>query len=90
MTRDYEEAARWYRKAAEQGDALAQVLLGVMYEEGKTPSLFLRSLRSSHPRCFDDPQYIREYPVLCGQLRDEALLLRKQKYEEQGRRNMVK
>ena len=32
---DYPEALRWYRKAAEQGDAPAQNNLGVMYEEGR-------------------------------------------------------
>ena len=32
---DYGEAAKWYRKAAEQGDAVAQYNLGVFYEEGK-------------------------------------------------------
>ena len=32
---DYAEAVKWYRKAAEQGLALAQFNLGVMYEKGK-------------------------------------------------------
>ena len=31
---DYAAAARWYRAAAEQGDAQAQNNLGVMYEQG--------------------------------------------------------
>ena len=31
---DYHEAVRWYRKAAEQGDASAQTNLGFMYAEG--------------------------------------------------------
>ena len=31
----YAEAAEWYRKAAEQGDADAQLMLGVMYELGQ-------------------------------------------------------
>jgi TPR repeat protein len=31
---DYEEAARWYRKAAERGDAECQYHLGLMYEFG--------------------------------------------------------
>ena len=35
VTRDYAEAARWYRKAAEQGEALAQDNLGRMYEQGR-------------------------------------------------------
>ena len=33
--RNYEEAVKWYRKAAEQGYALAQYYLGSCYEEGQ-------------------------------------------------------
>ncbi|MBP5787576.1 MAG: sel1 repeat family protein, partial [Kiritimatiellae bacterium] len=33
--RDYAAAAEWYRKAAEQGHAAAQCLLGVMLAEGR-------------------------------------------------------
>ena len=32
---DDTEAAKWYRKAAEQGDAVAQFNLGQMYEKGE-------------------------------------------------------
>jgi len=32
---DYAEAMRWWRKAAEQGDASAQYNLGLMYEHGQ-------------------------------------------------------
>jgi len=32
---DFTEAAKWYRKAAEQGDSKAQANLGRMYEEGR-------------------------------------------------------
>jgi TPR repeat protein len=31
VAQDYKEAVKWYTKAAEQGDALAQFNLGVMY-----------------------------------------------------------
>ena len=34
VTRDYAEALKWYRKAAEQGVAEAQNNLGLMYEKG--------------------------------------------------------
>lgn len=34
-SRDYSEAAKWYRKAADQGYALAQYNLGVMYLKGQ-------------------------------------------------------
>ncbi|MEI8182452.1 MAG: tetratricopeptide repeat protein, partial [Desulfomonile sp.] len=32
---NYEEALKWYRKAADQGDAIAQRFLGFMYYEGQ-------------------------------------------------------
>ena len=34
VTKDYAEAVKWYRKAAEQGNAEAQQLLGKVYEDG--------------------------------------------------------
>jgi hypothetical protein len=34
ITQDYAEAAKWYQKAAEQGNASAQANLGYMYERG--------------------------------------------------------
>ena len=35
VPQDYQEALKWYRLAAEQGDANAQCSLGVMYYEGQ-------------------------------------------------------
>ncbi len=35
MPQDYAQAMKWYRKAAEQGDARAQFNLGVMYDKGQ-------------------------------------------------------
>ena len=35
VPQDYKEAAKWYRKAAEQGDSLAQGELGWLYNVGK-------------------------------------------------------
>ena len=35
MPQDYAEAVRWYRKAADQGDADAQSNLGGMYANGR-------------------------------------------------------
>jgi hypothetical protein len=32
---DFEEAAKWYRRAADQGDARAQMLLGNLYQLGQ-------------------------------------------------------
>ncbi|WP_052102780.1 tetratricopeptide repeat protein [Porphyromonas gulae] len=34
VSQDYSEAVKWYRKAAEQGNAHAQNNLGEMYEKG--------------------------------------------------------
>ena len=35
MTQDDAEAAKWSRKAAEQGDSMAQFNLGLMYDNGR-------------------------------------------------------
>jgi len=35
VSQDYAEALKWYRDAADQGDAAAQDNLGVMYASGK-------------------------------------------------------
>jgi hypothetical protein len=35
VTKDYNEAVKWYLKAADQGNAYGQCNLGVMYENGK-------------------------------------------------------
>ncbi len=35
VPQDYAEAVKWYRKAAEQGNAGAQFNLGVMYDNGQ-------------------------------------------------------
>lgn len=34
VTQDYNEAKQWYEKAAEQGEARAQLSLGFMYAQG--------------------------------------------------------
>ena len=34
VKQNYNEAAKWYHLAAEQGDANAQYVLGVLYENG--------------------------------------------------------
>ena len=35
VPQDYAEAVKWYRLAADQGDAYAQYNLGVMYDNGE-------------------------------------------------------
>ena len=34
VEKDYAEVVKWYRKSADQGDAVAQNILGIMYEKG--------------------------------------------------------
>ena len=42
---DNAEAVKWYRKAAEQGDAVAQTNLGAMYAKGEgVPEDYVRAL----------------------------------------------
>ena len=35
VTPDSKEAAKWWRRAAEQGEAVSQYNLGLMYEQGR-------------------------------------------------------
>jgi TPR repeat protein len=35
VLKDYKQAVYWYQKVADQGDAEAQSILGVMYANGK-------------------------------------------------------
>lgn len=35
MAQDHAQAAYWYEKAAQQGNAPAQTFLGIMYEQGR-------------------------------------------------------
>ena len=35
VPQDWTEAAKWYRKSADQGNAVAQRILGLMYSTGK-------------------------------------------------------
>ncbi len=49
VPRDYAQAAKWYRMAADQGYALAQYTYGLMYEDGigvrKNPEEAMRWFR---------------------------------------------
>ena len=63
MPQDYDEALRWYRKAAEQGDDRAQFELGWAYADGKgVPQDFIQAyvwfdLAAAH----DDETYAEDY-----------------------------
>src|SRR5215469_13146711 len=35
LSQDYQQAAKWYERAAEQGFAAAQFMMGFLYEHGK-------------------------------------------------------
>ncbi len=56
VTKDSVQAAKWIRKAAEQGDALAQYNLGLMYYNGnevpldkiKAYTLWMKAARQGH------------------------------------------
>jgi len=43
VPQDYAEAAKWYRKAAEQGDVDALRILGLAYYLGRGPQDFVQS-----------------------------------------------
>ena len=44
MTQDYQEAARWFQLAAEQGNSLASEGLGLMYYQGQgVPQDYVKS-----------------------------------------------
>jgi len=44
MAQDYAQAVAWYRKAADQGAALAQFKLGLMYGQGQgVPQDYVRA-----------------------------------------------
>jgi TPR repeat protein len=47
VPKDYAEAVKWFRKAAEQGHAKAQYFLGTMYETGSkgVPQDYAEALR---------------------------------------------
>ena len=51
VPRDFEEAAKWYRQAADQEDATAQFNLGTMYYYGRGVRSGLSSRRTSGSRC---------------------------------------
>jgi len=45
VSQDYQGAARWYERAAEQGFAAAQFMMGFLYEQGKgVPRDYARAL----------------------------------------------
>jgi TPR repeat protein len=61
VPQNYAEAMKWYRKAADQGNAAAQNNLGVMYDEGQgVPQNYAEAMkwyRKAADRGFDKAQY---------------------------------
>lgn len=46
VPQDHAEAVKWYRKAAEQGEAVAQSNLGMMYDQGRgVPQDYAEAIR---------------------------------------------
>ena len=65
VVKDYEQALRWYRKAAEQRDAWAQFNLGVMYDNGKgVPKDYKEALRWFRKACQTGKRNGAEQPRL--------------------------
>jgi uncharacterized protein len=61
VPQDYDRALRWYRTAADQGDAAAETSLGEMYANGEGVSQSfpeaLKWIRKAAGRGYDDAQY---------------------------------
>ena len=67
VTQDYAEAAKWYKKAAEQGDSGAQNILGAMYERGKgIPKDFVEAYKWFSISGESDNEYGRIYREKIG------------------------
>ena len=46
VTQNFTEAMKWYRKAADQGNANAQAMVGMMYEKARgVPESFTKALK---------------------------------------------
>jgi len=69
VPRDYAEAAKWYRKAADQNNADAQIYLGRMYEYGdgiqkdgaEALKWYLRAAEQGHPDAYKCIGRMHEY-----------------------------
>lgn len=58
MRKLYGEAAKWVRKAAEQGDAKAQSYLGAMYHQGEgVPQNYIRAYAWLSLAAAQEPKY---------------------------------
>ena len=67
FAQDYAEAAKWYKKAAEQGDSNAQNILGAMYERGKgMPKDFVEAYKWFSISGEGDNEYGRTYREKIG------------------------
>ncbi len=71
VPQDYSEAVKWYRMAAEQGNADAQSALGVMYQDGRgVPRDFVEAARWYDKAAEQGDEsagraLTRSYPVAC-------------------------
>ena len=78
MTQNHAESMRWFRKAADQGDALAQRILGLAYNLGEgVPQSYAEAVRWSRKAADqgDAPaqyQLARAYSEGQGVLQDNA------------------
>ena len=85
--KNYQEALKWYKRAADQGDACGQYELGLMYEEGRgvepsdadALSWFVKAAEQGEEDAIEK----------CKQQRYQSLLLRKRTYEIPGDGNCL-
>ena len=68
VPQNYAEGVKWYRLAAEQGIAVAQAILGLMYDTSQgVPQNYAEAVkwyRLAAERGYASAQYIRKYPKI--------------------------
>ena len=61
VPQNYTEAAMWYRRAAEQGDSLAQYQLGILFDRGQgVPQDIIQASKWLNLGTAGAPRYARE------------------------------
>jgi TPR repeat protein len=79
VPQDYAEAARWFRKAADQGNSLSQFTLGVMYNVGQSvPQDYVMAhmwlnLATSTAAGDDQKRYARERDTVATKMTPEQI-----------------
>ena len=81
VAQDYAQAVKWYRKAAEQGVANAQYILGLMYVKGQgVPQNYSESyVWSSLAAASGNEDAVENRDIVAKQLSPEALAAAQQR-----------